>query len=183
MRSSRASFGSLLAGLSAIVLAIDTWQPWYALRLPRAFLDQLDALSGNLGSFGGYLRSGVDYARTAGPIPLSAHDVFHAIDVELVLIAVVVVGILLAGLSRGQPVFSTGDGGALAGLGTMAFCLVGYRILFPPGPAELLTLRPGIWVGLAAAGGICAGGLLSREPPEPARAQAVAPVPPAGLSW
>jgi hypothetical protein len=183
MRSSRATFGSLLAGLSAIVLGLDTWQPWYALRLPSVFLDQLDALSGNLGSFGGYLRSGVDYARTAGPIPLSAHDVFHAIDVELVLIGVAVVGILLTGLSRGRPVFAAGDGGAVAGLGGMAFCLVGYRILFPPGPAELLSLRPGIWIGLVAAGGICAGGLLSREPPEVARTQAVAPAPPAGLSW
>jgi hypothetical protein len=181
MRSSRAHWGALLAGLAAVVLAVDTWQPWYALRVPASVLDQLDALSKGFGSLGGYLRAGVDYARAAGPIPLSAHDVFHAVDVELVLIAVAVIAIIVSGLLRERSIFADGDGGALALLGGAAFCLVGYRILFPPGPASVLELRPGIWVGLVAAASICAGGLLCREPAEPA--PAAAPAPPPGLSW
>jgi hypothetical protein len=181
MRSTR--LGPLLAGLAAIVLAIDTWQPWYSLRIPATVLNQVDALSGQLGSFGSYLHAGVAYARSAGPIALTAHDVFHAIDVELVLIAVVVVGILLAGLSRGASVFAAGDGGVLAGLGAVAFLLVGYRIVDPPGPSGLLSLRPGIWVGLVAAGLICVGGLLSREPAAREARPAAAVVPPSGLSW
>ncbi|MEA2297490.1 MAG: hypothetical protein QOF77_426 [Solirubrobacteraceae bacterium] len=181
MPSSRAPWGAPLAGFAAVVLAVDTWQPWYALRVPARLLDQLDALSKGFGSFGGYVRAGVDYARTAGPIPLSAHDVFHAIDVELVLIAVAVVGIIVAGLGRGRSIFADGDGGALALLGGAAFCLVGYRILVPPAPAAILELRPGIWVGLVASASICVGGLLSRERAE--AVPAVAAAPPPGLSW
>jgi hypothetical protein len=186
MRSSRASLGALVAGLAAMILAIDTWQPWYALRIPAAVLNQVDALSNQLGSFGSFLHAGVAYARQAGPIDLTAHDVFHAIDVELVLIAVVVVGIVLAALSRGAPVFTGGDGSVVAGLGAVAFCLVGFRIINPPGPSGILSLRPGIWVGLVASGLICVGGLLSREPAgEPAAAVRATPpvVPPSGLSW
>ncbi len=185
MRSSRASLGALLAGLAAIVLAIDTWEPWYALRLPAALLDNLDALSAQFGSFGGYLHAGVAYARQSGPIPLTAHDVFHSIDVLLVLIAAAVLGTVIAGLSRGRPVFADGDGGAIAGLGAAAFCLVGYRLVHPPGPAGVLELRPGIWVALVASGLVCAGGLLSREPAgaAPAAAAARLPPPPSGLSW
>lgn len=179
MRSSRASIGALLSGLAAIGLAIDTWQPWYALRLPVGLLNQVDALSGQFGAFGSYVHAGVAYARSAGPIPLSAHDVFHAIDVELVLIAVVVVGLLVAGLGRGQSVFTRGDGGVVAGLGAMAFCLVGYRLISPPGPSGRLETRPGIWVGLVCAGLIGVGGLLLRE--EPAREPVLAA--PTSLSW
>jgi hypothetical protein len=184
MRSSRASLGVLLAGLAAVVLGVDTWQPWYALRLPTALLDQVDALSSQLGGFGGYLHAGVAYARQAGPIPLTAHDVFHVVDVVLVLIAAMVVGIIVAGLSRERPIFADGDGGALAGLGGIAFCLVGYRIVDPPGPSGLLVLRPGIWVGLVAAAAICAGGLLSRAPAQAAPVGVEAPpLLPADLSW
>lgn len=179
MRSARASLGALMSGLAAVVLAVDTWQPWYALRLPVGLLDQVDALSRDLGSFGSYVHAGVAYAREAGPIPLTAHDVFHVIDVLLVLIAVGVVAMIVAGLTRERPVFSDGDGNALAGLGGIAFCLIGYRIVDPPAPSGLLTLRPGIWIGLAAAGLIGVGGLLSREP---APAVAVA-APPVGLTW
>ena len=185
MRSSRSSLGALLAGLASIVLAIDTWQPWYALRLPTALLDNLDALASEFGAFGGYLHAGVAYARQSGPIPLTAHDAFHSIDVLLVLIAAAVLGIVLAGLSRGRPVFADGDGGAVAGLGAAAFCLVAYRLVDPPGPAGVLELRPGIWVALVASGLVCAGGLLSREsaPAAPAGAPAATPSPPSGLSW
>jgi hypothetical protein len=181
MRSSRAPWGALLAGLAAVVLAVDTWQPWYALRVPATLLDQLDALSKGFGSFGGYLRAGVDYARSTGPIPLTAHDVFHAIDVELVVIAVAVIGIIVTGLLRERSVFADGDGGPLAGLGAAAFCLVGYRIVFPPAPSSVLELRPGIWIGLVAAASICAGGLLGRERTEPA--PAVTAAPPPNLTW
>jgi hypothetical protein len=185
MRSSRASLGALLAGLAAIVLALDTWQPWYALRLPTALLDNLDALSSQFGSFGGYLHAGIAYARESGPIPLTAHDVFHSIDVLLVLIAAAVLGTVVAGLSRGRPVFADGDGGALAGLGAVAFCLVGYRMIHPPGPAGALQLRPGIWVALVASGLVGAGGLLSRQPADAVPSVAAVPVPPppSGLSW
>jgi hypothetical protein len=186
MRSARASLGALLSGLAAIVLAVDTWQPWYALRLPAALLDNLDALSAQFGSFGGYLHAGVAYARESGPIPLTAHDVFHSIDVLLVLIAAAALGTVIAGLSRGRPVFADGDGGALAGLGAVAFCLVGYRLVHPPGPAGVLQLRPGIWVALVASGLVCAGGLLSREPIDAVPVGAPPPPlppPPSGLSW
>ena len=71
MRSARASLGALLAGVAAIVLGVDTWQTWYALRLPASLLDQVDALLSGLGGFGGYLHAGVVYAREAGPIPLT----------------------------------------------------------------------------------------------------------------
>ena len=181
MRSARASLGALLSGLAAVVLAVDTWQPWYELRLPSGLLDQVDALSSQFGSFGSFVHAGVAYARSAGPIALTAHDVFHVIDVLLVLIAVGVVAIIVAGLTRERPVFADGDGNALAGLGAIAFCLVGYRILDPPAPSGLLALRPGIWVGLVAAGLIGVGGLLSREPELPPAVAVV--VPPAGLTW
>ena len=186
MRSSRASLGALLAGLASIVLAIDTWAPWYGLRLPRTLLDNLDALSSEFGSFGVYLHAGVAYARESGPIPLTAHDVFHSIDVLLVLIAVAVLGTVVAGLSRGRPVFADGDGGVVAGLGAAAFCLVAYRLVHPPGPAGVLELRPGIWVALVASGLVCAGGLLSRERADAVPAVTAAPPPPSsssGLSW
>jgi hypothetical protein len=187
MRSARASLGALLAGLAAIVLGIDTWQPWYALRLPTSLLDQVDGLSSQLGGFGAYLHAGVAYARQAGPIPLTAHDVFHVVDVLLVLIAVTVLGIIVAGRSRQRPILADGDGGALAGLGGIACCLVGWRIVDPPGPSGFLVLRPGIWVGLVASGAIVAGGLLSREsaPAVPAVVEAAPPPPllPPDLSW
>ncbi len=181
MRSARASLGVLLSGLAAVVLAVDTWQPWYELRLPAALLDQVDALSNQLGGFGSFVHAGVAYARAAGPIPLTAHDVFHVIDIVLVLIAVGVVAIVAAGLTRARPVFADGDANALAGLGGVAFCLVGFRILDPPAPSGLLTLQPGIWVGLVAAGLIGLGGLLSREPARPPAVAVVAP--PVGLTW
>jgi hypothetical protein len=181
MRSARASLGALLSGLAALALAVDTWQPWYTLRFPVGLLNQVDALSNQLGSFGSYVHAGVAYARQAGPIPLTAHDVFQVIDVLLVLIAIAVLVLIVGGLSRGRPIFADGDGSAVAALGTIAFCLVGYRIVHPPAPSPLLSLSPGIWVGLVASGLIGVGGLLCREPAVAEPVVVVAP--PSGLSW
>lgn len=138
---------------------------WYRFTLPQLVLDQVDSLARQLGPLlGGFAQQGARALRDAGPIALNAHQVFHAIDVELVLVGVLTVLLVLRALLESRPFLSGGDAGAVAVLGSLACAVVLYRMVKPPGPAGVLSLGPGAWVALAASGSILGGGLLMREP-------------------
>lgn len=157
----------MLAGLGSLCLIASTWMTWYAFTFPQSVLDEVDSFAGQLGPLlGGLARQGASALRAAGPIGLNAHQVFHAIDVELVLLGVLALVVVLSSLTRARPLLAGGDAGAVALLGSIACALVLYRMLKPPGPAGLLSLRAGAWIALASAATVLAGGLLMRETPE-----------------
>jgi thiosulfate/3-mercaptopyruvate sulfurtransferase len=167
MESDRATLGKFVAGLAGLVLIVDTWQPWYALRVPSSMLNAADSFANQLGPLSSYLHAAFDQLRQSGPIALTAHDVFRAIDIELVVLGVAALAVVMLGIARSRALFTDGDGVALAVIGTLVTGLVGYRIVHPPGPADLLSLRPGIWVALFCGVAMVGGGLLARERSEP----------------
>ncbi|MGI8802618.1 MAG: hypothetical protein ACR2KV_10665 [Solirubrobacteraceae bacterium] len=122
-------------------------------------------------------------ARQLGPIPLTAHDVFRAIDVELVLIAVVVVGIIVAGELRGRPLLADGDAGAVTALGAIAFLHRRLPDRLAAGAGRRARAAGGAWVALVCSAAVVVGGLLCREAPPARVPAAAADAPPADLSW
>ena len=166
--------GQLLAGVGGLLLLIDTWLPWYRFSFPAAALDRVHAFATSLGGpLGGLVQQGASILHAAGPVDLSAHDVFHAIDVELVFLGIAALVVVLGSLTRDTPLFTNGDGGPLAVLGAAACALVLYRILKPPEPSALLTARYGAYLALACGAAVLVGGLLMRgeAPPAPAPAR------------
>ncbi len=162
MRSS-GSTGRGLALLGALMLGGGLWLPWYRLDIPARVLDSIGQASSQFGSFGGFLRAGVAQLRASGPIELTAWQAFDGLDVVFLGLALAAAAIALLELTGRRLLAAVDDGTALMLLGVAAAALVGYRMADRPGPSEVLALANGIYVGLAGAGAIFAGGLLSRS--------------------
>lgn len=62
-----------------------------------------------------------------------------------------------------------GPGALAARLGPVAVAMVVLRMWARPVSPELMKLEPGIWLALAAAAGITAGGLLANRRPTPSK--------------
>lgn len=185
MRSS-GSTGRGLALLGALMLAGGLWMPWYRLEIPARVLDSIGQASSQFGSFGGFLRAGVDQLRASGPIELTAWQAFDGLDVVFLGLALAAGTIALLELTGRRLLAAVDDGTALMLLGVAVTALVGYRMADRPGPSEVLKLASGSYVALAGALGILAGGVLSRSsavaadpaPPAPRPDGALPPAPP-----
>jgi hypothetical protein len=158
MSSDRSSLGYLLASLGSLMLAVAVFMPWYDVHFSPQFLNGIDQFANNFGALGGFVHAGVSALR-AGAISVSAHDALKQINVELLIVAGAGLLISLSGLTRGTPLFGTGDGLPLGLLGALAALSVAYRMIEPPGSGFAnLSLREGAWVALLSALALLAGG-------------------------
>jgi hypothetical protein len=158
-----------LAFLGAGTLIGSLFAPWYSLQFPAGLIDGItNQLAPQMGAFGGFLRQSAQLLNSAGPLNLTAFDVFKQLDVALVALGVAAMLLtLMAYTGRAAYV-----GQMIALAGAVAAGLIAYRIIQPPGPgvltAHLLHVRWGAYVGLAGALLTVIGGrLISREEHRP----------------
>jgi hypothetical protein len=160
-----------LAFLGAGTLIASLFAPWYSLQFPAGLIDGItNQVAPQLGAFGGLLREGAQALNNAGPINLTAFDIFKQLDIVLVVLGVV--ALLLTILAYTGRAGYVGHMIALAG--AVAAGLIVYRIFRPPGPgvlgANLLQVQWGAYVGLGGALLTAAGGqMVSREEHRPVR--------------
>jgi hypothetical protein len=92
---------------------------------------------------------------------ISAWQAFVVLDVVLTLIAVLAIALAVLQATRTSPAMPVGAAVLSVVFGALAVILVAYRIINQPGPNELVEVRAGAWVGLAATLAITAGGWAS----------------------
>jgi hypothetical protein len=163
----RAPGGLLLAAVGAAVVAVGTFQPWYAVSVTPAGVaaaqrqlasvaqqygsSSLQAIANELGS---------RFESLAGrPVAtLSAHQTLKNVSAVLLVLAGAA---LLASLWR-LAGFIDGGGGLIAVLGVAAVLCVLYRMFVPPNPAAgyiSLSLSWGSWLTLIGAMAVAVGGV------------------------
>jgi hypothetical protein len=155
MRVPRQSVGAALAVVASVVMEFDLSQPWYQVTFPSKFFGPGDSFS------------------------MTAHEALSATPGVLSFISVFVISIYLIGSLRssrrstrlqgprfGAPQLAGPAAVAVMVGGVAALAITGYRTIAPP---QSLVDSParGIWIGLGAATGILAGGLLSLSRPRP----------------
>jgi hypothetical protein len=89
---------------------------------------------------------------------LSAFDAFGVIDVVLTLIAGLAITLAILQATRDSPALPVAAGVLTVVFGALAVVVVAYRLVDQPGPNELVEVRYGAWIGLAATLAITAGG-------------------------
>jgi hypothetical protein len=80
------------------------------------------------------------------------------IDVLLVLLALLAIALAVLQVTQDAPALPVGAGVLTVTFGAIGVLLVLYRLVDAPGPGDV---RPGAWLGLAAALAVTAGGWLS----------------------
>lgn len=140
--------GAMIAGISGALLFISMFFTWY--QVPGA--EQIEQVGDVLG---------VDTGSASAAVSFSGWESFDFIDLVCLLAVIVSVGLAvmtLLGKSASLPV----AGSALTcGIGALAFLLVLYRVINPPG--EGLEREIGLWLGLLATAGITAGGYIGMQ--------------------
>jgi hypothetical protein len=135
--SAKVGFGELVAGVSAVLLFIFMFLPWYSTGLISA----------------------VGLGTISGSANLSAWDAFSGTDLILLLVVLVTVGLVAADVSGSLPEMPQPPGAFIAGAGALALLLIFFRIVNPPGPSEAdLSRELGLFLGFVAAAGIAFGG-------------------------
>jgi hypothetical protein len=94
-------------------------------------------------------------------VGFSAWEALDVLDVVLVLIGLLAIALAVLQATRDSPALPVGAGVLTVVFGALAVLLVAYRLINQPGPNELIEVRAGAWVGLAAAIAIAAGGFES----------------------
>jgi hypothetical protein len=176
--------GPLLASLGAGGALLSLWAPWYSFRIPQSVLNGADALAGQAGVLGPFIKQVTQAARVVGPLHLTAWDVFRQADVLLAVVAgVAVIFALLALTGRG-----TGTGRLIALGGGAIVVVAGYRVISPPGPSGLLHLMWGAYAAVACGVLAIVGGVLTaradeRDEPWGAQSGQWVEMPAADPSW
>jgi hypothetical protein len=137
----------MIAGVSGLLLFIFMFFSWYGppdeiggVEVPT---DQLEA-------------AGVDTS-------ISAWQAFDFIDLILLLAVIIAVGVAVIELTGASVSLPVAGSALTAGIGALAFLLVLYRLINPPGDSVAgqdidLSRDIGIWLGLLATAGITYGG-------------------------
>jgi hypothetical protein len=137
--------GEWIVAVSGVALIVSLFLPWYS-REP-------DSTSGELAGIAAY-----------GPVTsaaenLSAWGAFAVIDAVLALIAVSAVSLLVVTAAQRVAAVPIALDALVAFAGFAAALLVFVRVLAPPEGAD--GREWGLWLGLASAAGIAAGGMLA----------------------
>jgi hypothetical protein len=170
MSDSRLRSGHLVALAGAAITAVALWLPWYALTLPRQFRQAIadGAVPGALGQL---TREVV--AMLPEHMDATGWQALDGIDVALLVIAVLVAGVVLLAAGAGAPgaqVDAAGAARVASVAGAVATGFVLLKLVDPPGPNEIMSVRYGAWVALAGgvlmlAGGRMASGDVARPTP------------------
>lgn len=149
--------GYLLAAVGSGGALLSLWAPWYQFHIPQAVLDRAQALAGQFGVLGQFIKGYAQAAQALGPIHLTAWDVFKQIDVVLAVAASIgAIFAVLALSGRGR-----GVGQLIAVAGAIVALVAGYRVVSLPGPSEILNVMYGAYVAIACGVLMVVGGLLA----------------------
>jgi hypothetical protein len=177
--------GHIVALLGAVLALLSLSRPWYEIRIPDSVL-QMFGSGGRLGSDPGLLGQLSRTVATALPssIAASGWKELEGADLALCLGAVAVAGLVLAvaGLfGSGVRIDRRTAGSAIAVVGAVALAIVVVHILHKPGAGSALSgavrLRSGIWMALAGAVAMLAGGLMAASEDQTTPARASTPLP------
>jgi hypothetical protein len=161
--------GHIVALAGALAALLSLFRPWYEIRIPDSVL-QMFGSGGRLGSDPGLLGQLSRSVASSLPssIEASGWKELEGADIALCLGAVGVVALVLAvagALGSGVRVDARSGGSAIAVVGAVALVLVVAHVVHKPGAgsaaADAVHLRSGIWIALAGAAAMLAGGLMA----------------------
>lgn len=151
-----------LAGAIAVIASL--WLPWYAITIPDAVRQAVDAQAGQLPQGFADFARGV-LASLPQSIQLNGWQAFEGADVAIALIAGAAA---ITALMEIDVRAVLGSAAAIAGL-------VVVHILDQPGPNEIVSVKSGPWVALAGAAAIA---FSARPESRPAPTPQAFPAPP-----
>lgn len=138
--------GTLIAGVSGALLFIFMFFSWFGVDVESAVPAGIPEDIANQA----IEQSGVD--TTA-----NAWQSFDFIDLVLLLAVIASVGFAIIDMSGASVSLPVAGSAVTAGIGAIAFLLVLYRLIDPPG-GEGVGREIGVWLGLLATAGITYGG-------------------------
>jgi hypothetical protein len=101
------------------------------------------------------------YGGRAPEDTVTGFESFAVIDVLLLVAAAVGLTLAILQATRTSPALPVAFGVLTVTAGLIAVLLVVYRLVNEPGPDDLIEVRAGAWLGLAAVLALTAGGWLS----------------------
>jgi hypothetical protein len=138
--------GTLIAGVSGALLFIFMFFSWFGVDVESAIPAGIPEDIANQA----VEESGVD--TTA-----NAWQAFDVIDLVLLLAVIASVGFAIIDMSGASVSLPVAGSAVTAGIGAIAFLLVLYRLIDPPG-GDGIGREIGVWLGLLATAGIAYGG-------------------------
>ncbi len=166
MRLEWARSGERVAGLGGVALLVSLFLPWYA-----TFARKIESDSGHfsIGSTG--VPDALQKLGVEQPVakPFTAWQQLAVLDIVLLLVALGVIGLVIATVARRSPAPTAGGSALLTALGVVAALAVLYRIVDQPGDDRLLDLRVGALLGLLASAAIAYGGWRAMRDEGPSR--------------
>jgi hypothetical protein len=138
--------GTLIAGVSGALLFIFMFFSWFGVDVEGAIPPGIPEDIANQA----VEESGVD--TTA-----NAWQAFDVIDLILLLAVIASVGFAIIDMSGASVSLPVAGSAVTAGIGAIAFLLVLYRLIDPPG-GDGVGREIGVWLGLLATAGIAYGG-------------------------
>lgn len=161
--------GHILALAGAVVALLSLWRPWYEIRIPDSVMQMFGSdgrLGGDPGLLGQLSRSVASSLPSS--IAASGWKELEGADLALCVGAVAVVALVLAvagAFGAGVRVDQRTAGSAIAVVGAVAVVIVVVHVFHKPGAgspvADAVKLRSGIWMALAGAVAMLAGGLMA----------------------
>ena len=94
-------------------------------------------------------------------LTLNAWETFAVTDLVLLAVALLALALAVAQITQRAPSLPVAFGVLTAAASIVALVLLAYRILNEPGPDDLVEVRTGAWLGLAALALVGAGAWLS----------------------
>jgi hypothetical protein len=158
--------GTLIAGVSGALLFIFMFFSWFGIDVSDAVPAGIPEDIANQA----IEESGVD--STA-----NAWQSFDVIDLVLLLAVIASVGFAVIDLSGASVSLPVAGSAVTAGIGAIAFLLVLYRLIDPPG-GDGVGREIGVWLGLLATAGITYGGYEGMQEEGAAFGEAAPPPPP-----
>ena len=155
MDTSSVRRGEWIAGISGVALFFFMFFSWYG----------IDAGSLNIpaGVPQDIAQQAIDNAEAAGlDTTATAWQAFDFIDIILLIAVVVSVGYAVIGLTGSSPDLPVAGSAVTALVGAIAFVLVLYRLIDPPG-GDGVGREIGVWLGLIATAGIAVGGYMGMQ--------------------
>jgi hypothetical protein len=145
--------GALIAGVSGAALFIIMFFSWFGADVSEAF--EIPANVPEDIAEQAAEQSGVDLDTS-----FNAWQSFDFIDLVLLLAVIVSVGVAAIDMTGASVSLPVAGSAVVTGIGALAFLLVLYRLVNPPGE---LDREFGVWLGLIATAGITYGGYVGMQ--------------------